>query len=144
VPADASLMRQVFDQYVRDILPKKKPSMQRESRLCLSQLRLAFDSAPIDAVRPEDIARYRDARSAPVRANREIALLSHVFNMAREWGFTQETIPAVASTRIKRHRGIIMPKPMCGMRFSPPAPRCCATRWTWHSSPGSGRPKCLK
>jgi integrase len=93
VPDDASVMRYVFDQYVRDILPKKKPSTQRENRLCLSQLRPVFDAAPIDEIRPQDIARYRDARSAPVRANREIALLSHVFNMAREWGFTQQDNP---------------------------------------------------
>jgi integrase len=93
VPPDASLMRYAFDQYERDILPKKKPSTQRENRLCLSQLRPIFDSAPIEAIRPQDIARYRDARSAPVRANREIALLSHVFNMAREWGFTKRDNP---------------------------------------------------
>lgn len=93
VPPDASLMRYAFEQYERDILPKKKPSTQRENRLCLSQLRPVFDSAPIDAIKPQDIARYRDARSAPVRANREIALLSHVFNMAREWGFTQRDNP---------------------------------------------------
>lgn len=92
-PPDASLMRFAFDQYVRDILPKKKSSTQRENMLCLSQLRPVFDAAPIDAIRPQDIARYRDARSAPVRANREIALLSHVFNMAREWGFTQRENP---------------------------------------------------
>lgn len=92
-PPDASLMKYAFDQYVRDILPKKKPSTQRENMLCLAQLRPVFDSAPIDAIRPQDIARYRDARSAPVRANREIALLSHVFNMAREWGFTQRDNP---------------------------------------------------
>lgn len=93
VPPDASLMKYAFDQYERDILPKKKPSTQRENKLCLSQLRTVFDKAPIDAIRPQDIARYRDARSAPVRANREIALLSHVFNMAREWGFTQRDNP---------------------------------------------------
>lgn len=52
--------------------------------LCLSKLRPVFDTAPIDAILPQHIARYRDARSAPVRANREIARLSHVFNMARE------------------------------------------------------------
>ena len=45
---------------------------------------LEVDTAPIDAILPQHIARYRDARSAPVRANREIARLSHVFNMARE------------------------------------------------------------
>lgn len=93
VPPDASLMKYAFDQYERDILPKKAPSTQRENRLCLSQLRPVFDSAPIEAIRPQDVARYRDARSAPVRANREIALLSHVFNMAREWGFTKRDNP---------------------------------------------------
>lgn len=93
VPPDSSLMKYAFDQYERDILPKKKPSTQRENRLCLAQLRPAFDKAPIDAIRPQDVARYRDARSAPVRANREIALLSHVFNMAREWGFTKKDNP---------------------------------------------------
>lgn len=93
VPADASLMKHVFDQYVRDILPKKAPSTQREYMLCLTQLREAFDNAPIDAIRPQAIAQYRDARSAPVRANREIAMLSAVFNMAREWGYTQRDNP---------------------------------------------------
>lgn len=61
-PPDASLMKYAFDQYVRDILPKKKPSTQRENMLCLAQLRPVFDSAPIDAIRPQDVARYRDAR----------------------------------------------------------------------------------
>jgi integrase len=93
VPLDASLMKYAFDQYERDILPKKKPSTQRENKLCLSQLRPAFDKAPIERITPQDIARYRDARTAPVRANREIALLSHVFNMAREWGFTKRDNP---------------------------------------------------
>lgn len=93
VPADASLMKFVFDQYERDILPKKAPSTQRENMLCLTQLRNSFDSAPIDKVTPQDVARYRDARTAPVRANREIAILSHVFNLAREWGYTQRDNP---------------------------------------------------
>lgn len=92
-PTDATLMKYAFDQYVGDILPKKKPSTQRENLLCLSQLRPVFDNAPIDAILPQHIARYRDARSAPVRANREIALFSHVFNMAREWGYTQKDNP---------------------------------------------------
>lgn len=93
VPVDATLMRNAFDQYIRDVLPKKKSSTQRENNLCLTQLRPVFDNAPIDAIKPTDIARYRDARSAPVRANREIALLSHVYNMAREWGLTSSENP---------------------------------------------------
>ena len=59
----------------------------------LKQLRPTFDSAPIDSIAPASIAGYRDARTAKVRANREIALLSHVFNMAREWGLTERENP---------------------------------------------------
>jgi integrase len=101
VPPDASLMQYAFDQYERDILPKKKPSTQRENKLCLKELRRSFDKAPIELITPQDIARYRDARTAPVRANREIALLSHVFNMAREWGFTKRDNPCRGVRRNK-------------------------------------------
>ncbi|WP_208023864.1 tyrosine-type recombinase/integrase [Duganella aquatilis] len=93
IPVDAKLMGPLFDRYIRDILPKKAPSTQRENMLCLTQLRPVFDQAPVDAIQPAAIASYRDARSAPVRANREIALLSHVFNMAREWGVTNAENP---------------------------------------------------
>jgi integrase len=93
VPTDAGLMQYVFEQYIRDILPGKAASTQRENNDSLRQLRSVFDSAPIDAITPQDIARYRDARTAKVRANREITLLSHVFNMAREWGFTKRENP---------------------------------------------------
>ena len=93
VPPDASLMKFIFDQYERDILPKKKPSTQRENKQCLEHLRSGFARAPIDTITPQDIAIYRDKRTAPVRANREIALLSHVFNMAREWGYTKNDNP---------------------------------------------------
>ncbi|WP_442969514.1 tyrosine-type recombinase/integrase [Pseudomonas sp. SED1] len=40
-------------------------------------------------MRPQIIAQYRDSRTAKVRANREISLLSHAYNIAREWGLTE-------------------------------------------------------
>lgn len=93
VPVDATLMQFVFEQYIREILPTKAASTQRENSGSIRQLRAAFDTAPIDALTPQDIARYRDARSAKVRANREVTLLSHIFNMAREWGYTKNENP---------------------------------------------------
>lgn len=93
IPADVTYMRNLFDRYIRDILPTKAVSTQRENMDAIRQLRIVFDEAPIDAISPHDIARYRDARTAKVRANREIALLSHVFNMAREWGFSNKENP---------------------------------------------------
>ena len=95
-PAETGLMRFIFDRYERDIVPQKAIKTQRDNALCLKQLRVVFDTAPIDAITPQVIAQYRDKRgaSAPVRANREITLLSHVFNMAREWGYTAKENPA--------------------------------------------------
>lgn len=92
-PQDLLLMRAIFDRYERDIIPKKAPRTQKDNLAELRQLRPFFDEAPIDAITPALVAQYRDARSAPVRANREIALLSHVYNLAREWGITTKENP---------------------------------------------------
>src|SRR5471030_2026377 len=92
-PQDTTLMTFIFDRYIRDILPSKGKGTQVENSDSLRQLRPVFDNAPIDAITPQVIASYRDARTAKVRANREIALLSHVFNMAREWGYTKRENP---------------------------------------------------
>ena len=92
-PQDLRLMKAIFDRYERDIIPKKGARTQKDNLSELRQLRPVFDSAPIDALTPAMIAQYRDARSAKVRANREIATLSHVFNMAREWGLTAKENP---------------------------------------------------
>lgn len=92
-PHDLLLMKAIFDRYERDIIPKKAPRTQKDNLAELRQLRPFFEEAPIDAITPALVAQYRDARSAPVRANREIALLSHVYNLAREWGLTTKENP---------------------------------------------------
>lgn len=56
---------------------------------------------PIDAMTPQVIAQYRDARTAKVRANREIALLSTMFTFAREWGLTDKANPCFGLRRNK-------------------------------------------
>ncbi|WP_090207153.1 tyrosine-type recombinase/integrase [Pseudomonas asplenii] len=86
VPKVMKLLGSIFDRYDRDIIPTKKASTQRENRLSLKQLRAAFADAPPEAITPHVCAQYRDARTAKVRANRELALLSHIYNIGREWG----------------------------------------------------------
>ncbi len=95
VPQDTGLMRFIFDRYARDIVPGKAPRTQKDNLDCMKFLRKVFDQAPIDSITPQVIAQYRDERgkAAPVRANREISLLSHVFNLAREWGYTAKENP---------------------------------------------------
>ena len=93
-PSETGLMSHIFTRYEREIVPGKGVRTQRDNLLCIKQLRLVFDSAPVDAITPQHIAQYRDKRTAPVRANREITLLSHIFNLAREWGYTSRDSPA--------------------------------------------------
>ena len=49
----------------------------------------------IEAIKPHHVRAYLDKRGqkAKARANREKALLSHIFNKAREWGYTDATNP---------------------------------------------------
>jgi integrase len=94
-PVETGLMRFIFDRYVRDVVPAKAPRTQKDNLDSIKHLRLVFDAAPIDAITPQIVAQYRDKRgaTAPVRANREISMFSHVFNMAREWGYTAKENP---------------------------------------------------
>ena len=95
-PEETGLMRFVFDRYVREILPTKAPKTQSDYLGCIDMLRKVFDAVPINAITPQHIATYRDKRSqkAAVRANREISVLSTIWNLAREWGYTDKENPA--------------------------------------------------
>ncbi|WP_413242956.1 tyrosine-type recombinase/integrase [Pseudomonas paraversuta] len=53
----------------------------------------AIRSCSSTTAAPGRASRTKQTRGSPVRANREIATLSHVFNMAREWGITTKDNP---------------------------------------------------
>ena len=117
VPAEAGIMCIVFDRYEREIIPGKATKTQASNLLELARLRSVFASAPIDAITPQHIAQYRDARMtkartlkegtviparrATVAANRELALFSTIFNKAREWGYTARTNPCAGVAKNK-------------------------------------------
>lgn len=101
LPRECRTLGDIFDRYEREIVPGKALRTQKDNRSELKQLRAAFGDAPIDAITPHVIAQYRDKRSAKTRANREIALLSHVFNIAREWGLTDKENPCAGVRRNK-------------------------------------------
>lgn len=81
--------------YVREIMPRKAYRTQKGNAAELANLIVAFGRMPIDEIRPSDVRRYLDLRGekAKTRANREKALLSHIFNMARSWGYTDAPNP---------------------------------------------------
>ncbi|MGE8180504.1 tyrosine-type recombinase/integrase [Pseudomonas mandelii] len=100
-PKPAHLMDRLFDDYESKVMPKLTPGTQGDYEKGLRQLRKAFVGAPVDAMTPQVIAQYRDARTAKVRANREIALLSTIFTFAREWGLTDKSNPCFGLRRNK-------------------------------------------
>lgn len=85
----------VAKRYVREVYPTKAARTRKDNDKELAQLLRVFGHMPIDAILPVHIREYLDIRGqvAQVRANREKALLSHIFNKAREWGYTAAQNP---------------------------------------------------
>lgn len=85
----------VARRYVREILPTKGVRTRKDNEKELVNLLKVFAHMPIDAIAPMHIRGYMDVRgvAAPVRANRKKALFSHIFNKAREWGYTSVPNP---------------------------------------------------
>ncbi len=85
----------VAKRYVREIYPSKSVQTRKDNDKELANLLKVFGHMPIDAIAPMHIRQYMDLRgqTAKVRANREKALFSHVFNKAREWGYTSAQNP---------------------------------------------------
>lgn len=81
-------MTTLFARYETEVLPEKAPKTQHEQRVQLDRLRAVFGQMEPAAILPRHVARYLDERGAeaPVAANREMALLSHVFRKAVRWG----------------------------------------------------------
>ena len=85
-PADTRTVGELLDRYVREVIPGKAPRTQKDNLIEVRFLRAFFGEMHIDAVEPKHIAQYRDTRAAKTRGNREVALLSHAFSKACEWG----------------------------------------------------------
>lgn len=85
----------VAKRYSREVLPTKAPATRHHNEKELANLLKVFAQMPIEAIEPTHVREYLDIRgqTAKVRANREKALLSHIYNKAREWGYTNAPNP---------------------------------------------------
>ena len=81
--------------YEVEVIPTKAVRTQFDNLKELANLRAVFGRVLIEAINPHHIRGYLDKRgqAAKARANREKALLSHMFNKAREWGYTDAPNP---------------------------------------------------
>lgn len=95
VAAKIITLKVVFDEYLRKIIPTKAAKTQTENIRQLATLLEFFgEDTRLDDIEPLHVRQFLTYRKAsPAGANREKALLSHIINMAREWGLTSMANP---------------------------------------------------
>ncbi|MDN5849115.1 MAG: integrase [Nitrococcus sp.] len=85
----ALTLNRYMDRYMAKIAPQKAPRTQKDNAIEIEKLRAYFGHMLPEDVLATDIYSYMDARGAPIRANREIALFSHLYRYLIRWGVVQ-------------------------------------------------------
>jgi integrase len=97
-PRIAGTLQEAFDRYARDVLPTLKPGTRADYAKHLRHL-APFGPATWDAVRLPTLVEYLSRRKGKTQANRELSVLSAVWNKARLWGLTELPWPAHGMSR---------------------------------------------
>jgi len=81
-------MAALIGKYMIEVSPKKAKATYQGNLAEAKNLKDVFGNMLVLEVRPTHIAKYLDIRGikAPIRANREVSLLSHMFSYAMRWG----------------------------------------------------------
>ena len=95
--AESTTVKECMKRYLLEVTPHKKGAYQEEMK-SRHILRHNIASLFMANVRGQDVAEYRDDRlalgKAPSTVKKEMALLSHMFNVARqEWGMESISNP---------------------------------------------------
>ncbi len=98
-PAALVMFRWVADQYLAKVAAFKAARTFSDNQREMESLLAFFDDppAPLDAIAPEHVEQFKHWRTKDgagfTRANREKALLSHIWNWARSQGYTKQPNP---------------------------------------------------
>lgn len=84
---DAKTIAELLDRYSLQVVPTKKPSTQQHNVIAIKRLRSVLGALPLVGLKPRHVYQYIDKRLAKVAAKREIAVLSHAYTKAVEWGY---------------------------------------------------------
>lgn len=76
----------LLDRYVLEVVPIKGAKQQADAERYIRRLRKTFGALPLADIKPQLIYQFVDKADAKVSAHRAIALLSHAFTKAVEWG----------------------------------------------------------
>lgn len=91
----------VADRWESEEVGKRSTKTQAEYLRALKCLRPAFKEFMLDQIQPMHVRKYLDQRSAKVAGNREISVLSAIWNWAREVGLTDKANPCQGVRRNK-------------------------------------------
>lgn len=90
----------VAKRYRDEIIPQKKASTAKTDLVKLKPLLIFFNDAPLESITPQHIREYMNWRKeTPGAANNEFSMFGHIWQHAREWGYTNLPSP---STGVKR------------------------------------------
>lgn len=95
----AGTIEEALARYERDVLPGLKPETKRGYTKHLRRIRPVFGPAAWELVKLPALVAYLEKRAGKTQANRELALLSIVWNKARLWGMTELPWPAAGLER---------------------------------------------
>jgi integrase len=102
-PASVGTFRAVADDWKKRELCKRGVYTQLQYEKYLSEILPAFGSGPMDEIGTEHCQQYLERRTAKVKANREVSLLSTIWNWARRTGRTRAPNPVPG---IERNREV--------------------------------------
>ncbi len=105
VPDSAIAFSAVADRWEKEGLhigargKTREPATQREFGRQIKTLRVAFKGFTLEEIKPVHVRQYLDRRSKKYAGNREIGVLSILFNWAREKGITDVPNPCFGVTK---------------------------------------------
>lgn len=108
-PREVVTFRYVADQYRKHVVPTKAPRTQKDNGFELAKLIEFFDDppCPLELITPQRVYQYMAWREPrKVRATREKALLSHIWNWARKHGYTALANPCAGIDGVKAGRDV--------------------------------------
>jgi integrase len=97
----AGTFRSLSEEWKKTELAKRGVYTQKQYEKYLTELLPAFGHIPLEGISTGHVQKYLNKRSAKVKANREISLLSTIFNWSRRMDLTQAANPVAGSKRNK-------------------------------------------
>ncbi len=99
-PERITTFNALFDRYLLQEVPTKKPNTQTGYRRFVDELRKAFGTMALADIEPQHVYQYVDKRSAKGSARHEADVLSAALSKAVEWGLIRAN-PLIGQVKLK-------------------------------------------